>query len=101
MPKKSSKKLQKILSSTLPLISGRFDCFNEKFVLGKVHLARRSTLRAKLSRVSLSNCITVYENDQREMIQTLLDFGNKTSRQMGLGHAFSKLDERFKNWILT
>ena len=66
-------------------------------------MARRSTLRAKLSRESFFalTVSTVYENDQREMIQTLLDFGNKTSRQMGLGHPFSKLDERFKNWILT
>ena len=65
-------------------------------------MARRSTLRAKLSRESFFalTVSTVYENDQREIIQTLLDFGNKTSRQMGLGHAFSKLDERFKNWIL-
>ena len=31
------------------------------------------------------------------MIHTVLDFGNKTSRQMGVGHAISKLDEGFKN----
>ena len=66
-------------------------------------MARRSTLRAKLSRESFfaPTVSTVYENDQREMIQILLDFGNKTSRQMGVGHAISKLDERFQNWIRT
>ena len=71
--------------------------------MGKVHLAPRSTLKAKLLRESffVLTVPTVYENDQREMIQTLLDFGSKTSREMGVGHAISKLDKRFKNWILT